>query len=179
LGSINLVWSWIEQLNLICITTVAGVVVAGIVVAWIVVARVVVAGVVVAGVSTITATVIASPTTQEVTKTKESDPDLILPGSLASPSPATVTASSSSSSEEAKQPGVGVVTLGLSLPSAARIVITTVESPTENSPAEQSGSYAKETPVNKLIAGADEPCIRVCLLGSRVTGRGARRPPEL
>jgi len=158
---------------------VAGVVVAGVVVARIVVAWVVVAGIVVAGVSTITATVIAGPTAQEVTKTKESDPDLVLPGSLASPSPATVTASSSSS-EEAKQTSVSIVSLGLSLPPATGIVIAaTVESPAENSATEQPGSYAQETPVNQLIARADEPCVRVCLLSSRVTGRGARRPPEL
>ena len=103
------------ELNLICITTVAGVVVAGVVVARVVVAGIVVAGVVVAGVSTITATVIARPTAQEVTKTEESDPDLILPWSLASPPPATVT-TSSSSTEEAKQTSVGIVSLGLSLP---------------------------------------------------------------
>jgi len=158
---------------LLVAATVAGVVVAGVVVA-----RVVVAGIVVAGVSTITATVIARPTAQEVTKTEESDPDLILPWSLASPPPATVT-TSSSSSEEAKQTSVGIVSLGLSLPSTAGIVISATESPTEQSPADQPGSYSKDTSVNKLIARADETCIRVCLLGSRVTGRRGRRPPEL
>jgi len=168
---------------LLVAATVAGVVVAGVVVARVVVAGIVVAGivvarVVVAGISTITATVIARPTAQEVTKTEESDPDLILPWSLASPPPATV-ATSSSSSEETKQTSVGIVSLGLSLPSTAGIVISATESPTEQSPADQPGSYSKDTSVNKLIARADETCIRVCLLGSRVTGRRGRRPPEL
>ena len=64
----------IALLNLKCITIVAGVVVAGIGVTW-----VVVAWVVVLRVSTVTATVIVRPSAEQISQTKEPDPDLVLP----------------------------------------------------------------------------------------------------
>jgi len=74
------------------VVTLAGVlvipIIARIVVARIVVARIVVAGI--TGISTVAATVVTPPS-EEVLQTEEPDPDLVLPGSLASP-PATVTA---------------------------------------------------------------------------------------
>jgi len=109
------------------VVTLAGVLVIA-TIAWIVVAWIVVAGV-----STVTATVATSPS-EDVSKTKEPDPDPILPGGLASSSPATVTARVTSA-KQSKQTSVGVVSISLPLPSSTWVVVVAVvavESPTKD-----------------------------------------------
>lgn len=149
----------IALLNLKCITIVAGVVVAGIVVTWVDVAGVVVAGVVVLRVSTVTPTVIVRPSSSEdISQTKEPDPDLVLSRSL-SPPPATV--APSTSSEQSEEASVGAVALRLSPPPPpAGIVIGATGELAQNGPTDQAGPYSEDTAVNQLIPSADKPCVR-------------------
>ena len=147
----------IALLNLKCITIVAGVVVAGIVVTWVGVAWVVVLWVVVLRVSTVTATVIVRPSAEQISQTKEPDPDLVLSRSL-SPPPATVAASTSS--EQSEEASVGAVSLRLSPPPPAGIVVGATGELAKNGPTDQAGPYSEDTAVNQLIPSADKPCIR-------------------
>jgi len=137
---------------LLVVAIVAGVVVAGIVVTW-----VVVAWVVVLRVSTVTATVIVRPSAEQISQTKEPDPDLVLSRSL-SPPPATVAASTSS--EQSEEASVGAVSLRLSPPPPAGIVVGATGELAKNGPTDQAGPYSEDTAVNQLIPSADKPCIR-------------------
>jgi len=148
----------IALLNLKCITIVAGVVVAGIVVTWVVVAGVVVLRVVILRVSTVTPTVIVRPSSEDISQTKEPDPDLVLSRSL-SPPPATV--APSTSSEQSEEASVGAVPLRLSPPPPpAGIVIGATGELAQNGPTDQAGPYSEDTAVNQLIPSADKPCVR-------------------
>merc|ERR1719333_595019 len=144
----------------ICLTIVTGVVVTGVVVLRVVVTGVVVARVVVLRVlivSTVTATVVTPSSPQEVTKTKEPDPRLSFPWSL-SPSPPPATVAAIVASKQSKQPRVGVPLLCLSPPSPAGVVVTTIESTSQDGSTQESCSYSQDAAVNKLIASADESC---------------------
>merc|ERR1711910_190235 len=102
-------------------------IVTGVVVAGVVVLRVLI-------VSTVTATVVTPSSPQEIFKTKEPDPWLSFPWSLP-PSPPPATVAAIVASKQSKQPRVGVPLLCLSPPPPAGVVVTTIESASQDGPA--------------------------------------------
>merc|ERR1712102_28973 len=95
-----------------------------VVVAGVGVAGIVVAGVVVLRISTVTAAIISS-SSQDVLQTEEPHTNSVLTWSLASPPAATVTAIVVAT-KQSEQASVCIITIGLSFPSAAGVVVVAV-----------------------------------------------------
>jgi len=160
------------------LVVVAGVVVTGVVVAGVVVARVVVLRVLV--VSTVTAAVISS--SQDIFKTEEPDTNTVLSWSLAPPPPSTVTAIVVTT-KQSKQTSVRVLTIGLSFPPAAGVVVVAVEvvvaaaikSPTEKSTTYKAGTDTENSAINRLVSCSETEKPRVCggILASRAAAAAA------
>jgi len=160
------------------LVVVAGVVVTGVVVAGVVVTRVVVLRVLV--VSTVTAAVISS--SQDIFKTEEPDTNSVLSWSLTPPPPSTVTAIVVTT-KQSKQTSVRLVTIGLSFPPAAGVVVVAVEvvvaaaikSPTEKSTTYKAGTDTENSAINRLVSCSETEKPRVCggILASRAAAAAA------